>query len=82
MLRQSAATHDEVCAGVAPTACAAAMMSAMVLPKPTRAATIAEVMIDSRIGRSSVQAWPFRRKNRLDPGGKCAFSLPTGVADS
>ena len=51
MLRQSAATQEEVWAEVAPTAWAAAMMSAIVLPKPTRAATTADVTIDSRIGR-------------------------------
>ncbi|GEO18363.1 hypothetical protein MAE02_60590 [Microvirga aerophila] len=47
--RHRAATQEEVCAASAPTAFAAAMMIAMVLPNPTRAATTAEVMIDRRI---------------------------------
>lgn len=49
MLRQMAATHDVVCAAVAPSACAAAMTIATVLPNPTRAATKAEETMDGRM---------------------------------
>ncbi len=48
MLRQIAATHDVVWAAFAPTACAAAMTIAMVLPKPTRAAMKAEETMEGR----------------------------------
>jgi hypothetical protein len=47
------ATHDDVCAASAPTAWAAAMMMAIVLPKPTRAATTADVTIDRRMTGSA-----------------------------
>ena len=49
--RQRDATQDEVWAGSAPTAWAAAMMMAIVLPNPTRAATTADVTIDRRMIR-------------------------------
>jgi hypothetical protein len=49
MDRHRAATHEVVWAGSAPTAWAAAMMSAIVLPNPTRAATTADVTIDRRM---------------------------------
>ena len=49
MDRQRPMTAEEVCAGVAPTACDAATMRARVPPKPTRAATTAEVTIEERI---------------------------------
>ena len=48
MARQSAVTQEEVCAGSAPTARAAATTIANVPPKPTMAATTAETMIDRR----------------------------------
>ena len=51
MLRHRAATQEAVWSASAPTARAAAMMIAMVLPKPTRAATTAEVTIDRRMNR-------------------------------
>lgn len=49
MARQSPATQDEVCAGVAPTAWAAAIMIASVPAKPTSAATTAEAITEMRI---------------------------------
>ena len=53
MARHRAATQEEVCAASAPTACAAAMMIAIVLPNPTRAATTADVTIDRRMSGSA-----------------------------
>src|SRR5215210_952163 len=61
MARHRAATHDEVCAASAPTAWAAAMMMAIVLPKPTRAATTADVTIDRRM-TGSADFWRIVRK--------------------
>ena len=48
MARQSAATQDEVWPESAPTARAAATTMAIVPPKPTSAATTAEMTTDAR----------------------------------
>ncbi len=47
MPRQSAATQDEVCAGVAPSRRVASTMMASVPPNPTNAATSADAITEN-----------------------------------
>src|SRR3954469_19611676 len=78
MLRHRAATQDEVWAGSAPTALAASMMMAIVLPNPIRAAITAETTMDRRIGvapEGDVEARPFRT---IAPQGPEQAAGPSG----
>src|SRR5690606_17132584 len=73
--RHRAATQDDVCATSAPTACAAATMSATVPPKPTSAATMADIttdihrhfFIEAPGGRSKLPAVQSRGQLHIAP---------------